>query len=1009
MDEVINGVTALVARFKASENDLTKTSSTYSETEARSEYIDPFFELLDWDMSNRQGIPNSIKDVVREESQQRESSTKRPDYTFRIAGQRKFFVEAKRPSVDIRSNSSSAIQVRSYGWTASLPISILTNFRTLRVYDTTIQPREGDGPDVALLMTIDYNDLVDHIETLHRLFNRDNVANHSIETHFNAQVASGVQINSTFIGIINDWRIKVANDLNTRYPSLDINFLNDVSQKIINRIIFIRMCEDRGIEGKDRLLNVAKQKDFIEVRSLFRQLDDRYNTGLFDVENDRLQDSYVIDAQLFCDIVETIYFPQAPYNFSVLDADFLGQVYEVFLAKQLFHGENHDLYIADKPSNEGREIVTTPQPIVNEIVRRVFASKINSLITENQFSYETLVALKILDIAVGSSRFLMRAFDELVDAAINVLRAAGDTERVYQIHENEFRLSFAAKKQLLQSCLFGIDIDYNAVEVARFSLIIKLLEDENEATIPTGRKILPNLDQNIVWGNSVVNTDFVARTQNDPAITVPFDIVQSPLPNSFDIVIGNPPYVKTEEMKQKTPTEFEYYKRKYQTPYKQFDKYFVFIERSLQLLNDRGVLGMVIPNKWITIESGEKLRALLASNNLIDEIVDFGSNQVFAERSTYVCLLMLNKQRHESFAYRYVSSYDEFKSNPSHVGIHASLNILRLANGSSWVIPADEREKLLLNAMLNNSIRLGNLCTVFNGIQTSAEDVYPIRNYSIHGGQISFEHQGNQYQIESELTRPYLLNSNIVMSYKSLQEDGRIIFPYYFDDDVPKPIPPERLQREFPLAWAYFNSHKARLEKRSVNPPPPEGVFYAYGRHQALESAFKPNKIIYSVNQKGDKYAIDYLGTGFASGGTAGEVAITNPTNDYAIEFILGYLNQPFSEFFLRKRGSPFRGGYFSRGSAVISDLPIPILDLTNPDHQLAHDRIVNHVRRLIEIQDLIPTASGRNIEALKTEQQRIKNEMSQIFANLIDLTIEFIHSIVLPGEEVLSNQSDNL
>lgn len=1001
MTELSDGIAALVARFQASERDLIKASSTYSETEARSEYIDPLFELLNWDMSNRLGMPNSIKDVVREESQQRELSTKRPDYTFRIAGQRKFFVEAKRPSVDIRSNASSAMQVRSYGWTASLPISILTNFRTFRVYDTTIPPRDGDGPDVALLMTIDYNDIVDHIETLHLLFNRHNVANNSIEKHFNTQVTNAIQINSTFIGIINDWRIKVASDLNSRYPGLDINFLNDVSQKIINRIIFIRMCEDRGIEGKERLLNVAKQKNFIEVRSLFRQLDDRYNTGLFDVENDRLQDSYAIDAQLFCDIVETIYFPQAPYNFSVLDADFLGQVYEVYLAKQLFHGENNELYISDKPSNEGREIVTTPQPVVNEIVRRAFASKFKSLITERQFSYETLVNLKILDIAVGSSRFLMRAFDELVDAAIKALRDAGDTEKVYQIHENEFRLSFTAKKQLLQSCLFGIDIDYNAVEVARFSLIIKLLEDENEATIPSGRKILPNLDQNIVWGNSVVNTDFVARTENDSSTTVPFNLVQSPLPNNFDIVIGNPPYVKTEEMKQKTPTEFEYYKHKYQTPHKQFDKYFIFIERSLQLLNDHGILGMVIPNKWITIEAGEKLRALLASNNLIDEIVDFGSNQVFAERSTYVCLLMLNKQIHESFAYRYVASYDEFKSNPSDIGVHASLNILKLTNGSSWVIPANEREKILLNAILDNSIRLGDLCTVFNGIQTSAEDVYPIRNYSIHGNQITFEYKGSQYRIEAELTKPYLLNSNIVMSYKSLHEDGRIIFPYYFDNDIPKPIPSEILQTQFPLAWTYFNSHKTRLEKRSVNPTPPEGIFYAYGRHQALESAFRPNKIIYSVNQKGDKYAIDYIGTGFASGGTAGEVAITNPINDYAIEFILAYLNQPFSEFFLRKRGSPFRGGYFSRGSAVISDLPVPILDLiTNPHHQQIHNNIVDYVKRLIEIQELIPTSSGRNIEALKAEQKFIKHEIGQIFANLIGLTTEFIHSIVLPGEE---------
>ena len=128
------------------------------------------------------------------------------------------------------------------------------------------------------------------------------------------------------------------------------------------------------------------------------------------------------------------------------------------------------------------------------------------------------------------------------------------------------------------------------------------------------------------------------------------------------------------------------------------------------------------------------------------------------------------------------------------------------------------------------------------------------------------------------------------------------------------------MQENYPLAWSYLSANQERLEGRSISPAPLSGEFYRYGRHQALASSFTKDKIIYSVNQLGHKYGIDSAGTGFASGGTAGEVALANPRHGYSLYFILGLLNQRPVEFFLRERGSSFRGGYYSRGTAVMWD-----------------------------------------------------------------------------------------
>jgi len=990
----------LVDKFAADVSSYTAHSTSYTEMEARAEFIDPLFGSLGWDMLNSLGLSNHKKDVIREESQPTESSSKRPDYTFRIAFTRKFFVEAKKPAVDISKRKESAFQVRSYGWTAGMAVSILTNFKTIRVYDTRTAPNESDDADVCLIMDFDYKDLVKRFDELNAIFGREAVAGGSIEARFGVVTPGYSQVNFLFLERINSWRLKLSNDLHSRYPSIKLDILNDLAQKVINRIIFLRMCEDRGIEGKDRLLKVADTKDVIQIRRLFKELDDRYNTGLFDVTNDPFQAKIAINTDLFLEIVEEIYSPKSPYSFSVLDAEFLGQSYELFLVKRLALDEHKRLILQDKPAYEGREVISTPQPLVDEIVRRTFSGVRAELLRKGKADFVALTELKVLDIAVGSSRFLLGCLNELTDAAIEYLVKAGDTKYVYERTKGDYRLSFEAKKQLLESCLYGIDIDYNAVEVSRFSLLVKLLEDESRSTLPKGKKILPNLDNNIFWGNSVVDEDFVNPDPDVMSLVHPLNWPATGLPAEFDAIVGNPPYVKTEEMKDKTYDEFMYYKLKYETPYKQFDKYFVFMERAISKLKDGGCIGMVVPNKWITIESGKKLRGLLADNDLVSEVVDFGNELLFSGKSIYVCLLALSKSKHKSFSYRHVDDYKTWTMSPSDKGVTLPITMVRNFGSDSWILPANDLEAAVLTKLYSNSHLLGDIATVFNGIQTSAEDVFPILKWATpKPGVISFNKDGTVWQVEESITKPYLTDSGLVQSYLPVEYDALIIFPYEFNGSgEPVLISPVQMAKKYPLTWKYLKHHEPRLGRRDISPPPEHGCFYAYGRHQALSSAFRSTKIIYCVNQLGNKYGYDATGIGIASGGTAGEVGIMDPRDGYSLEFILGLLNQRVAEFYLRKRGSPFRGGYYSRGTAVVKSLPVPKLDFKKKAHAELHDEITKLVKSLIGLESKYGKAIGRQKVKLDEQRVELKHSLKKLYDSLWGLKGEG-DSLPLPGE----------
>ena len=174
-------VLELIERFKS--NRSAYKSDQYNEARLRIEFLNPFFEALGWDINNRQGYAEAYKDVIYEDAIKIGKATKAPDYCFRIGGTRKFFVEAKKPAINLKDASEPAFQLRRYAWSAKLPLSILTDFEEFAIYDCRIKPDANDKATTARIKYFTYADYVQQWDELTSIFSREAILKGSFDKY----------------------------------------------------------------------------------------------------------------------------------------------------------------------------------------------------------------------------------------------------------------------------------------------------------------------------------------------------------------------------------------------------------------------------------------------------------------------------------------------------------------------------------------------------------------------------------------------------------------------------------------------------------------------------------------------------------------------------------------------------------------------------------------------------------------------------------------------------------
>ncbi|WP_435675596.1 Eco57I restriction-modification methylase domain-containing protein [Polaribacter sp.] len=967
----------LVKKYQSNRDRYLKAD--YNETQLRTDFLDPLFELLEWDIKNDSGKPTNEREVLVEEGLKEDASsnTKKPDYTFRLFSERKFFLEAKKPNVKIENDNEPAKQVRRYGFTGKLKISVLSNFEHLAIYDCSKKVEKDDIVTKSRIKIYHYTEYETAFEEIKKQLGNKAVYSGEFDETWK-DIEEQLRLSSVddlFLAHINEWRIILGKEIYSHKSDLKTEELNDIVQSYINSIIFLRVCEDRNLETYKTLLNFAENKDFSSLIKKFKEADKKYNAGLF---GQPLTDKVISDSSsAFWIIIKDLYFPESTYSFSVFASDILGNIYEIFLGEQLIV-ENGEISLQKKPENIDRDIVTTPTFIIQDILRQTVLEY-----CKNKSDKEILNS-SFADIACGSGAFLLEIYQLLQDILVDYY-LANDKSKLIQTTVKTFKLPYSIKREVLENCVFGIDKDYNAVEACKFGLLLKLLENENKETITI--PALPNIDKNIQFGNSLIDSSISTDEEINP-----FDFKKT----KFDVIVGNPPYMATEHMKQLLPNEKTLYEKHYQTAYKQYDKYFLFIERGLNLLKENGYFGYIIPSKFTKVGSGKKLRELLSKEKVIKKIISFGANQVFKNKTTYTSILILSKSKNNSFLNTEIKKLSEWKIRDFDSIISEEVETAKLSSDLWFLIPPFLKKTY--NHILKQSQNLEDVIGkeyVNNGIQTSANDVLVLKPHKEDANFIYFEKKKISYKIEKEITKPYYetdrkKNGIKLNTYRTLIPNAKVIFPYKIVKDKATFITINELKKNFPFAYQYLFTNKARLTKRDIQPvPKTDNEWYRLGRSQYLELGAIKEKIIIGVMSSGEKYPIDFSKTLHTAGGTAGYCSIyLSDKSQYSIYYIQAILNSRYVEWLIHLRGEVFKGGYIARGTKVLRKTPIRTIDFTDKTDKGIHDKIVTLQKELIKIQSKIDTNKG-NARKLTPLNRKFINKKAEI-----DYTLKVLYNL---------------
>jgi type I restriction-modification system DNA methylase subunit len=1001
-EEARDEVRKLVERFR--DNIDVYKRSTYNETKVRREFIDPFFKVLGWDVGNKEGYAEQYKEVIHEDSIKVGHSTRAPDYGFRIGGQRKFFVEAKKPAVNIKADVGPSYQLRRYAWSAKLPLSILTDFEELSVFDCRVKPKPTDKPDVARIKYITFDEYLDRFDEIYDVFSREAILKGSFDRY--AESTKGkrgtAEVDTEFLKEIESWRELLAKNIALRNPDVTIYELNYAVQKIIDRIIFLRICEDRGIEPYGQLQTKAESGEvYKHLLNHFKLAESKYDSGIFDFDADKITPALQIDDKVLKAIIQHLYYPESPYEFSVLGVEILGNVYEQFLGKVIRLTAGHQAKVETKPEvKKAGGVYYTPQYIVEYIVKNTVGKLIAGKTPDE------IAELKILDPACGSGSFLIGAYTYLLKYHLDWYtshKPKKHKKAVFQVRENEWYLTTAEKKRILLNNIFGVDIDQQAVEVTKLSLLLKLLEHESRESIDQQVKlglegVLPNLDDNIKCGNSLIGPDFYETQQ-----TTLFDEDEMRRINvfdwhddmngfggimkcgGFDCVIGNPPYIRIQMMKEWAPTEVGFYKGHYTAASKgSYDIYVVFVERALKLLNVRGLMGYILPHKFFQAKYGQPLRELIAIGKHLDKIVHFGDQQVFAGATTYTCLLFLKKGGGPCFRYVMAHDLDGWR-----VSGEAAAGEIRTekVNGSEWNFVVGP-ETFLFERLSEMPIKLGDVVEgMFVGQQTSADTVYLFKEYQNENEDIvdvRSKELNAWIKIERGILKPVVRSGNI--GRYSANPTALVLFPYEVNECSARLYTLDEMQENYPLAWAYLKQNKRLLESRESGKFKDQ-QWYRFGRAQNLGMWEQPKLMIpYMITVLANYY--DKNDNFYFINVTTGGYGVTIDETRFSYNYLCGLLNSRLLNLYLRQVSTNFRGGYLAANKQFIEQLPIRTIDFSNPAEKAQHDKLVSLVENMLELQEKYHDAKMERDKELYERQIKVVDaQIDKLVYELYGLT----------------------
>jgi type I restriction-modification system DNA methylase subunit len=585
-----------------------KRVSKYNEEMTKKDFILPLFRALGWNTEDS-------SEVTAEEK----ISKKRVDYGFRINGIPKFFLEAKSLREDL-NNDEFIKQAINYAWLKGCTWAILTNFENVKIFNAEWKT---SNPSQSHLKTISCQEFLDRFEELW-LLSKESFEKGLLDKEAEkwGKKTKKTPVDKQLLADFTRFRELLSKNITKLNQSKNLTEeeLDESVQRILDRLIFIRYCEDKGLEANTLISNKREWENkgkgqLIEsLRKVFDNFDEQYNSKIF---ANHLCDRLDIDNEVLNKIIEGLYYTKdksVSYDFSAIEADVLGNIYEQYLGHILKKSEKRAKLKKSHAHRKEQGIYYTPTYIVDYIVRNTLGELIKNK------KPEEVEKIRVLDPACGSGSFLIKAFDVL-----NEYYAKYDKD--YSQTQLDFNtgLSFTSKVKILKNNIFGVDLDKQAVDIAQLNLLLKIAEK--------GQR-LPLLQENIKCGNSLIDDPAIA---GDKAFKWEEEFKEVMQEGGFDVVVGNPPWGGVIDdilkyLENKYPNSTQEHK----------DTYKCFIEQGINLLKPEGILGFVVPNTCLFQPRYKDLRLFLKKYMLL-KIVNLGE-KVFGKVETPCCIIIVKKK-----------------------------------------------------------------------------------------------------------------------------------------------------------------------------------------------------------------------------------------------------------------------------------------------------------------------------------------------------------------------------
>ncbi len=731
-------------------------------------------------------------------------------------------------------------------------------------------------------------------------------------------------------------------------PQFDKVLLFKKSQKFLDKLLFVLFAEDKGLLNTNSIVSIVEKWQSLKddafdnpkplyylvnffFNNLYQGKKDQHGKTLvpeFGGEifaPDEILDNLVIDDNVLKDDLLKL----SKYDFNTdVDVNILGHIFEHSLSEIEEVEASLNGVIADKTKGKRKKdgVFYTPKYITKYIVDNTLGKlcidkkqkleldldiavfehqktdgKLNAKgisLFERINEYKSwLMSLKIVDPACGSGAFLNQAVNFLIEEHKYF------DDLIAELTNSPLRL-FDTDIAILENNIYGVDINEESIEIAKLSLWLR--------TARPGRK-LSNLSNNIKRGNSLIDDPEIA---GDKAFNWHNEFPEVFANGGFDVVIGNPPYVRKQGLMEHYPEMCTFFENNFKSATANYDVYAIFMEKSLDLINSNGIVSFILPHKFLVSDFGIGIRSFFTETSSVESLIHFGSHLVFNDAATYTCIINLSKSKKDRLNFKKLSPFDLL------IPFEWDYMYYKNLDQNNWDLHSEKVFEVITKLKKQPYTIEDVFDRIFQGIASGGDEFFTLKLLKNNGdsGLFFSEMINGNVEVEFKILKPFI-KGNQISRYKNLKNNLYTLFPYNVIENKTIAMTFEEIENKYPLAAAYYRTNERFLRGREKGRFNSEQQWFLFSRNQGVSSVEIPKimtqEISLGCNMTYDQFGVFYHPTTIYS-------FVKNKKFQVDDKFYLGVLNSKVMWFFLSNTGSELGGGYFRFKTNYLKPFPLP-------------------------------------------------------------------------------------